>query len=279
MGRQGEDAVPPSTDGARPERNRLLAALPRAEYEALIPRLEDVRLAHGQVLGVRGAPIEHVYFPRDAVASTIVVTGADRFVGGGSIGSEGMTGLAVSLDDGTSGDDVICHIPGDAARMEAGAFRAAFERSPQVREILRRYTLALLGQVTRTAGCNLVHTLEQRCARWLLMTDDRVDGKEFLLTHDLLAAILGVRRPPLSVAARRLQQAGLIRYRRGCMQVLDRDRLQAAACDDYRLTREIYDRLFSGLDGAGSLESGGEAVLRLRRSTKPPGRCDHDNSD
>lgn len=248
------DIVPPSTDGARPERNRLLAALPRADYDRLVSRLEDVRLAHGQVLATCGAPIEHVYFPRTAVASILVATGGDRFVGAASVGSEGLVGLAASLDGGISTDDVICQLPGAAARMEAGVFRARVARNARLRELLRRSTLALLGQVTRTAGCNLAHTVEERCARWLLMLHDRADGQDIPLTHGGLAALLGVHRPTVTEVAAKLQQAGLIRYRRGRMQVLDRDRLHEVACDDYRLGREIYDRLFSDTDGAGAVQ-------------------------
>ena len=243
--RTGRGAGPPSTDGEWPERNRLLAALPRAEYERLVPRLKDVRLAHGQALAVCGAPIEHVYFPRGAVASIIVATGGSRVVGAAAVGSEGLVGLAAALDGGVSTDDVICQIPGAAARMEAGAFRAALTRNARLRELLRRSTLALLGQMTRTAGCNLVHTVEERCARWLLMLHDRADGEDIPLTHDVLAALLGVRRPTVTEVAGRLQQAGLIRYRRGCIRILDRDGLRGIACDDYRRTREIYDRLLS----------------------------------
>jgi CRP-like cAMP-binding protein len=248
------DIAPPPTDGARPERNRLLAALPRADYARLVPRLEDVRLAHGQALAVCGAPIEHVYFPRGAVAAVVVATGGDQVVGAAAVGSEGLVGLAAALDGGVSTDDVICQIPGAAARMGAGAFRATLARNPRLRELQRRSTLALLGQTTRTAGCNLAHTVEERCARWLLMLHDRADGEDIPLTHDVLAALLGVRRPTVTEVAGRLQRAGLIRYRRGCMRILDRDGLRGIACDDYRRTREIYARFLSHTDGAGPVQ-------------------------
>ena len=242
----------PSTDEAPPHPNRLLAALPRADYEALAPDLEDVRLAHKQSLADRGRPTTHVYFPRGAVLSILVVMADGQFVEGATIGHEGMLGLAAFLGDGTSTDDVVCQVPGEAARMGVSEFRVACERSPRLQEVLRHYTLALMGQMTRTAGCNRVHPVEERCARWLLMTHDRVGADEFQLTHEFLAAMLGVRRATVTVAAGMLHQAGLIEYRRGRMRILDRDGLQDAACEDYRLTEDIYDGLFRRLDGAGS---------------------------
>ncbi len=120
-----------------------------------------------------------------------------------------------------------------------------------MQRILRRYALALMGQMTRTAGCNRAHPLEERCARWLLMTRDRVGEDEFSLTHEFLATMLGVRRATVTVAAGMLQQAGLIDYRRGHMRILDRERLEAAACEDYRLTNAIYDQLLPSADGIG----------------------------
>ena len=234
---------PPAIE-ARPERNRLLAALPCTEYEALLPRLESVQVEHRQVLTVSGEPIEQIYFPRGAVLSIVVRMDDGVMVEGATIGDEGLIGLATFLGDGTATDDTICQVPGEAACLSTAAFRNALAQSGPLQEVLRRYALALMGQLTRTAGCNRVHPIEERCARWLLMTRDRVGADEFPLTHEFLAAMLGVRRPSVTVAAGILQQAGLIEYRRGQMRILDGERLEAASCEDYRLTREIYEQLF-----------------------------------
>jgi CRP-like cAMP-binding protein len=234
----------PSTDAAPPERNRLLAALPRVEYEALAPHLTDVPIAHRQELMALGQPLTAVYFPRGAVMSVLVTMDDGAAVEGATIGQEGMVGLAAFLDDGISIDDAVCQVPGRAARLDVQEFRSVAERSPVLQHVLRRYTLALMGQMTRTAGCNRVHPVEERLARWLLMTQDRVGAAEFSLTHDYIAAMLGVRRPSVTVVAGLLQQAGLIEYRRGRIRILDRERLLAAACEDYRRTEEIYERLF-----------------------------------
>jgi CRP-like cAMP-binding protein len=234
----------PSTDAARPERNRLLARLPPAEYELLAPHLTEVSIAHRQALMSRGQPITAVHFPRGAVASVLVTMDDGAAVEGATIGDEGMIGLAAFLDDGSSIDDAVCQVPGPAARLDVREFRSIAERSLVFQHVLRRYTLALMGQITRTAGCNRVHPVEERLARWLLMTQDRVGAAEFPLTHDYIAAMLGVRRPSVTVVAGVLQQAGLIEYRRGRIRILDREGLQEAACEDYRLTEEIYERLF-----------------------------------
>jgi CRP-like cAMP-binding protein len=235
---------------ARAERNQLLAALPQADYDALLSQLEPVQLGHREVLSVRDEPLPAVVFPRGAVVSLVVPMDDGMLIEGATIGDEGLIGLPILLGDGTATDDTICQIPGEAARMDPRAFRDCLDESAALEALLRRYTLALMGQITRTAGCNRVHPIEQRCARWLLMTRDRVGRDEFPLTHEFLAVMLGVRRPSVSVAAGILQQAGLIDYRRGQMRILEPRRLEAAACEDYRVTREIYAQLFARAAGA-----------------------------
>jgi CRP-like cAMP-binding protein len=243
-----------STDAAQPERNRLLAALPHADYAVLAPHLADVSIPHRQALAMRGQPLQHVYFPRGAVLSVLVDMDDGQAVEGATIGHEGMLGLAVLLGDGIATENAVCQVSGQAACIDAQAFRAACKESARLREVLYRYTLALMGQMARTAGCNRVHPIEERLARWLLMTHDRVGADRFELTHEFIAAMLGVRRPSVTVAAGILQQAGLIDYRRGRLHILDRARLQEAACEDYRRTEGLYEGLFRGLDGTGSSE-------------------------
>jgi len=241
----------PSPEGGQPERNRLLASLPRSEYDVLAPHIESLHVAVRHSLSVRGEPIDYVHFPRGAVMSIVVDMEGGEMVEGATIGHEGIVGLAVYLGDGTGTETAFCQVPGMTARVRTADFRAAVDRSPALQRILRRYALALMGQMTRTAGCNRAHPLEERCARWLLMTRDRVGEDEFSLTHEFLAAMLGVRRATVTVAAGMLQQAGLIDYRRGHMRILDRERLEAAACEDYRLTNAIYDQLLPSADGIG----------------------------
>jgi len=226
------------------EVNQLLASLPRADYEALRPDLHDVQIEHRQWLCRPNESIDHVYFPRGAVISMLVPMADGQSVEGATIGLEGLAGIAVFLGDDTTDDEVICQVAGPGARMTSERFRAAFERSPVLHAQLHRYTHALMGQLIRTAGCNRVHPIEERCARWLLMTADRVCADRFQLTQEFLASMLGVRRPSVTVAAGLLQQAGLISYRRGIVTILDRQRLEDSACEDYRLTREIYERMY-----------------------------------
>jgi CRP-like cAMP-binding protein len=244
----------PSTDAAQPERNRLLAALPLADYEALAPHISDVTLAHRQVIATRGQPLQHVYFPRGAVLSILVTMDDGQAVEGATIGHEGMLGLAAFLGDGTSIEDAVCQVSGQAARMHVSDLQAASDRSGPLHDVLHRYALALMGQMTRTAGCNRVHPVEERLARWLLMTHDRVGADTFFLTHEFIAAMLGVRRPSVTVAAGILQRAGLIDYRRGNVQILDRPRLEESTCEDYRVSAQIYEGLFGVREGAEAPE-------------------------
>jgi CRP-like cAMP-binding protein len=239
-----------------PEANLLLASLPQADYEALLPDLHDVQIEHHQWLSRPNESTEHVYFPRGAVISMLVPMADGQSVEGATIGLEGLAGIAVFLGEQPTEDEVICQVPGPAARMTADRFRAAFERSPVLHAQLHRYTHALMGQLIRTAGCNRVHPIEERCARWLLMTADRVGADRFQLTQEFLASMLGVRRPSVTVAAGLLQEAGLISYRRGLVTILDRERLEESACEDYRLTRAIYERMYrSSLDQASRLRA------------------------
>jgi CRP-like cAMP-binding protein len=236
--------VSPPAQAPEAESNRLLASLPQADYEDLLPDLHSVDIEQKQWLSRPDSAIDYVYFPRGAVISLLVPMEDGHSVEGATIGSEGLAGIAVFLGDSSTQDEVICQVAGPGARMTSDRFRAAYGRSPALHDLLHRYTLALMGQLIRTAGCNRVHPVEERCARWLLMTADRVGADEFRLTQEFLAAMLGVRRPSVTVAAGLLQRAGLIRYRRGLMTILDRERLEESACEDYQLTREIYERMY-----------------------------------
>jgi CRP-like cAMP-binding protein len=189
-------------------------------------------------------PITHVYFPRGAVASILAYMEDGSAVEGATVGAEGLIGLPVLMGDGIGNEVVICQVPGKAARISARALTAIASNSGALIRAVQRYALALMGQLVRTAGCNRVHPVDERCARWLLMTADRVGTNQFPLTQEFLAAMLGVRRPSVSTAAGMLQQAGFITYRWGQVEIVDRQGLEQAACEDYRLTKQIYDRLY-----------------------------------
>ena len=234
----------PALAGAPTGRNLLLAALPTADQAALRPHLERVTLATGDVLAATGEPFSHVYFPETCVISLIKRMTTGGAVEAGTIGHEGFAGISVLLDASASAIETVVQIAGTSLRLPALALAEAADARPELRRRLHRYVYAYLAQVSQTAACNRLHTLEERCARWLLMTHDRVDKAEsFALTHEFLAIMLGVRRAGVTVAAGALQAAGLISYRRGHIHVLDRKGLEAAACECYAEVRWHFERL------------------------------------
>lgn len=225
-------------------RNRLLAALPRDDVATLTPHLEPVSLAIGQILAEPGAVLAHVYFPETAILSVINRMADGAAVEVGTVGNEGLVGLAALLEADASESQTLAQIPGTALRLPAAVLVAAVEARPALRRLVHRYTQAYLTQVAQGAACNRLHGIEARCARWLLMTHDRVGGADvFPLTQEFLAIMLGVRRSGVTLAAGALQDAGLIRYRRGGIRVLDRAGLEAAACECYGVVRRQFDRL------------------------------------
>ena len=241
-----------ATSGASPgddphrhdARNRLLAALAPDDLASLAPHLESVALAIGQVVAEAGAAFSHVYFPDTAVLSVIARMSDGTGVEVGTVGNEGMVGVSVLLNAEASENQTLAQIPGAARRVPAAAFTAVVDARPALRHLLHRYTQAYLTQVAQGAACNRLHGIEARCARWLLMTHDRVGGADtFPLKQEFLAVMLGVRRTGVSIAAGALQDAGLIRYRRGGIRVLDRAGLELAACECYGVVRRQFDRL------------------------------------
>jgi CRP-like cAMP-binding protein len=224
--------------------NRLLAALPPEELDRLLPEMETVPLEARQELYVEGQPIRHVWFPHSGVLSMLNRVSEGSMLEIATIGNEGFVGVQVLLGVDTMPSIGFVQIAGAASRMEIGAFRAALGTNPALNALLLRYTLALLNQVAQKAACNRAHPIEERCARWLLTTHDRVNGdKDFQLTQEFLAEMLGVRRASVSVAEAMLQRAGLIRYTHGTMSIMDREGLEAAACSCYALLRAEFGRL------------------------------------
>lgn len=228
------------------EQNRLLEALPVETFERLYPHLEPVRLSHKQVLWEPGAPIRSVYFPRNCVLSLIVVLDEDSPVEAATVGREGMAGVPVALGASSTNVKALAQVPGEAARMPAAPFREMLANDGAFAALVLRYAQALLEQTSQAVACNRRHSMDERCARWLLMTHDRVGADQFPLTHEFLAIMLGVRRASVTVAAGMLQQAGLIRYTRGRVTIVDRARLEEASCECYRVVKKQSDRLLSG---------------------------------
>lgn len=226
-------------------RNRLLGALPSEEFAHLQPYLERVRLEPRQMLFERGAAIRHVYFPETAIVSLVRQLSDGRTVEVGTAGCEGMAGLPLFLGGESSSGCAFVQIPGAALRMDAEVFERVAGDAGCLHRILLRYTQAFLTQVAQTAACNGAHLMEQRCARWLLMTHDRVEGDEFPLTHDFLALMLGVRRAGVTLVMRALQERRLVRHTRGRVEIVDRLGLERTSCECYRVVRADFDQLLA----------------------------------
>jgi CRP-like cAMP-binding protein len=223
--------------------NQLLAALPGPDFERLARHLEVVTLDLKEPLYEPGGEITHAHFPVSAVCSMVVILEDGTEVELGTVGREGMLGLPLLLGADSMPSMAFTQVRGEAALIPAAAFHEELRRSDALDRLLRRYTLALFNQVAQSAVCNRMHTIEERCARWLLMTHDRVGRDEFPLTHEFLANMLGVRRAGVTVAAGMLMKAGLIRYIRGRMTITDRRGLEEAACECYEIIRKESMRL------------------------------------
>ena len=220
--------------------NRLLAALPRKDYQKLLPLLEPVELAFGDVLYESHALIRHVYFPDDCFVSMLTTVEGGRAAEVGLIGSEGMVGVPVALGIAASPFLVVVQGGGTALRMKTSHFRRNLGKSAALRHELFRFTHLLMVQIAQTAACNRFHVVTQRMARWLLMTCDRVNSNEFRITQEFLALMLGVRRISVSVAGRNLQERKLISYRRGTVTILNHRGLLTASCGCYKIVKDSY---------------------------------------
>lgn len=227
------------------EQNQLLRALPRAEYNRLLPGLRDVTLASGEVLFQTGDRIDHVYFPQRAVVSLLAPVSGGAGVEVAIIGNEGMVGLSVFLGAPNAQGQAVSQVPDGARRLTVAAFLRALSRGAGLRRIMLRYADTLLGQVAQCAACNQRHSVAQRCARWFLMAHDRVGADRFALTQEFLGQMLDVGRPTVSLAARHLQTAGAITYSRGHVTVTNRARLEGEACSCYGVIVRDYARAFA----------------------------------
>jgi len=242
----GHQAAGPPQSVAEPraDRNRLLRALPDEEFDLLLPHMERLEVPLLAVLNAPNTPFDHVFFPETGVISIVNELAGGDVVEAGTIGNEGMAGISVVLEGEMVPSTVTMQIPGELVRVPAPVVADLLQERPALRRLLHRYAHAFLIQVAQTAACNRAHDITQRCARWMLMTHDRMLGAEhFLLTQEVLSQMLGVRRAGVTVAAGALQEAGLIRYRRGKVTVLDRDGLERASCECYGIVRAHFDRL------------------------------------
>jgi CRP-like cAMP-binding protein len=227
-------------------RNRLLGALLEEDLDVILPSLESVPLVDGMPIYEPNEPISHVYFPISGVVS-MVSEMREGTVEVGAIGREGMTGLPLVLHASTMPSRAFVQVPGHAYRIPGAELMSAMRSAPRIERLVYRYILALFDQAAQHAACNRLHALEERCARWLLMTHDRVDGDVLPLKQQFLAEMLGVHRPAVTIAAGALQKAGVIRYTRGKVTVLDRAALEDAACDCYGIiTRRAAELLSHG---------------------------------
>lgn len=236
----------PLPDPPGPEKNRLLAALTADEQLRVVPQLERVFLPLGKVLYESGAPLQHVYFPADALVSLIYVmeNGASAEIA--LVGNDGLVGIALFMGGETTPNRAVVQSAGTAYRLKGAKLKQEFGRAGILQSLLLRYTQALITQMAQTAVCNRHHSLEQQLCRWLLLSIDRLPANELTMTQELIANMLGVRREGVTQAAGKLQSSGLIRYHRGHIEVLDRSGLEERVCECYAVVRRECERLLPG---------------------------------
>lgn len=238
--------------------NYLLSALPDEEYQHLLPNLEPVTFALGQVVYDAGGRLGYVYFPTTSVVSLLYTMEDGTTAEMGLTGNDGVVGVALFLGGETTPNRAVVQIGGAALRMKATVLQEEFARGGPFQRLLLRYTQALITQISQTAVCNRLHPVEKRLCRWLLLSHDRVRSDELLMTHEFISNMLGGRRESVTAAAGRLQDAGLIDYARGQIKILDRKGLEATACECYRIVRDEFDRLVGGARREGLQGLGGE---------------------
>lgn len=226
-----------------PRQNRLLAVLPDADYERVLPQLELVPLPLGLAVYESGRGQGYVYFPTDSIVSMLYVMEDGSSAEIAVVGNDGLVGIALFMGGETTSSRAVVQSAGYGYRLRAAALKKEFERGGELQHLLLRYTQALITQMAQTAVCNRHHSVEQQLCRWLLLSLDRLRGSELVMTQELIANMLGVRREGVTEAALKLQAAGLIRYARGHISVLDRAGLEARTCECYAVVKKEYDRL------------------------------------
>jgi CRP-like cAMP-binding protein len=228
-----------------PNQNHLLAALPTAEFERMFAHLELVAMPLGEILYEPGEQMRHAYFPTTSIVSLhyVMESGASAETAG--VGNEGVVGVSLFMGGDTTPSSAVVQTAGHGYRLESHWLKQEFVRAGLMQRLLLRYTQALITQMTQTAACNRHHSIEQQLCRWLLLTLDRVSTSELVMTQELVASMLGVRREGITEAAGNLQRAGVIRYRRGHIAVLDRSGLETRVCECYATVKKELRRLLS----------------------------------
>jgi CRP-like cAMP-binding protein len=235
--------VSASVRPANPSENLLLASLPRDEYERLLPTLQQISFSLGEVVYEFGGHLDYVYFPTTAIVSLLYTMENGATAEMGLTGNDGVVGIALFMGGGTMPNRAVVQSAGGAIRMRAKLLQEEFALGGQFQRMLLRYTQALITQISQTAVCNRLHSVEQQLCRWLLLSHDRLKTDELVMTQELIADMLGVRREGVTVAAGHLQDAGAISYVRGRIQILDRQKLEETVCECYRVVKDEFDRL------------------------------------
>lgn len=239
--------IPHTAPPHSPKQNHLLAALPAAEFDRLAPHLEGVAMPLGEVLYESGGQLRHVYFPSTSIVSLLYVleNGASAEIA--VVGNEGILGISLFMGGETTPSRAVVQSAGYGYRLKAQLLKDEFNRAGPVLRLLLRYTQALITQMTQTAVCNRHHSIEQQLCRWLLLSLDRLPTDSLTMTQELIANMLGVRREGVTEAAGNLQRAGLIRYSRGHIEVLDRPGLEKTVCECYAVVKLEFDRLLADI--------------------------------
>lgn len=232
----------PNAAAATPS-NRLLNALAPAEYKRLAPHLEMLHFELKHVAFEANQPIEYAYFPISGIVSMVTVMKGGKAVEVATVGNEGMVGLPLFLGVNITPSRAFVQVPGDGIRIAADVFQKEVRKQGALAKILQTYTQALIVQISQGVGCNGIHPIYQRMARWLLLTHDRVATEKFPLSQEFLGTMLGVRRAGISEVASNLQKKGFIRYSRGIMEIVNRRGLEAASCECYEIIQREFDRL------------------------------------
>ncbi|MFI3155589.1 MAG: Crp/Fnr family transcriptional regulator [Methylococcaceae bacterium] len=240
--------MPSTQPPPAPVTNRLLAALPNEDREQLLANCEPIELVFAEILYTAGELIPHVYLPTGSVVSLMMPINGSASLEVGLVGNEGILGITLMLGVKVAPFDALVQGPGPALRITVPLFLRELEQSPALQLELKRYLYVSMSQIAQTAACNRFHVVEERLARWLLMTQDRAHSDTFHITHVFLAYILGVRRVGITKAAHSLQQQKLISYHRGNITILDRVGLEAASCGCYRADTETYDHILGHSD-------------------------------
>ena len=230
-----------------PRQNHLLAALPEADYQRILPHLEYIKMPLGKIISEAGGATHFVYFPTTAIVSLLNVLENGSTAEISIVGREGVVGVALFMGGASMLSRALVQSEGSAYRMRGDLLKQEFSRNPAMQHLFMRYIMALLAQMAQTAVCNRHHSIDQQLCRWLLMSMDRLSGNVLNMTQELIADMLGVRREGVTEAAGKLQDAGLISYSRGCLTVLDRPGLEARVCECYEVVKKEFTRLLPDL--------------------------------